>query len=49
MARENVARVLSEKVEEGLYSVDQARIIGARLLHDNANEFFGLGKKNLIT
>ena len=48
MARENIARVLSEKVEEGLYSVDQARIVGARLLHDNANEFFGLGQENLI-
>ena len=48
MARENVARVLSEKVEEGLYSVDQARIVGARLLHDNANEFFGLGQENLV-
>ena len=48
MARENVARVLSEKVEEGRYSVDQAIIVGARLLHDNANEFFGLGKENLI-
>jgi hypothetical protein len=47
MARENIARVLSEKVEEGLYSVDQARIVGARLLHDNANEFFGLGRENL--
>lgn len=47
MARENIARVLSEKVEEGLYSVDQAKIVGARLLHDNANEFFGLGKANL--
>ena len=48
MARENIARVLSEKVEEGLYSVDQARIVGARLLHDNANEFFDLGQENLV-
>lgn len=48
MARENIARVLSEKVEEGLYSVEQARIVGARLLHDNANEFFGLGQENLV-
>ncbi len=48
MARENVARVLSEKVEEGLYSVDQARIVAARVLHDNANEFFGLGQENLV-
>ena len=49
MARENITRVLSEKVEEGLYSVDQARIVGARLLHDNANEFFELRQENLIT
>ena len=48
MARENIARVLSEKVEEGLYSVDQARVVGARLLHDNANEFFRLGQENLV-
>lgn len=49
MARENIARVLSEKVEEGLYSVAQARVVGARLLHDNANEFFGLGQENLVS
>ena len=46
MARENIARVLSEKVAEGLYSVEQAGIVAARLLHDNANVFFGLEREN---
>ncbi len=40
MARANVARVLAERVEEGLLSEDEAIEIGTALLRDNAARFF---------
>lgn len=40
MARENIARVLTEKVEEGTFTEVQAIDLARKLLHDNAYEFF---------
>ena len=42
IARENVARVLSEKVAEGSMSVERAKEIAGWLLHDNAVRIFRL-------
>jgi uncharacterized protein len=42
MARENVARVLTEKVEAGYLDEDEAVSLAHKLLHDNAARFFGL-------
>lgn len=40
IARENIARVLTEKVEEGSFTKDQAVHLAQKLLRDNAYEFF---------
>jgi len=40
IARENIARVLVEKVDEGSFTEEQAVDLAHRLLRDNAYEFF---------
>jgi len=40
IARENIARVLTEKVEEGSFTEGQAVNLSQKLLRDNAHEFF---------
>jgi predicted TIM-barrel fold metal-dependent hydrolase len=40
MARKNIARVLSERVEDGVHTEDEALQIGRLLLHDNAMRVF---------
>ncbi len=40
LARRNIAQVLSEKVEEGLFCIDKACEIGRALLYDNPAEIF---------
>ncbi len=40
IARENIARVLTEKVEEGSFTEEQAVYLARKLLRDNAYEFF---------
>jgi|YelNatPaOPRAMG01_1025707.scaffolds.fasta_scaffold11219_3 predicted TIM-barrel fold metal-dependent hydrolase len=40
IARKNIARVLSEKVEEGIFSEAEAIRIAKMLLRDNAREFY---------
>jgi len=40
IARENIARVLTEKVEEGFFSEQEAINLAKALLRDNAREFF---------
>lgn len=42
MARDNIARVLAEKVEEGYFCEEEAQIIAKHLLHDNPRELFRL-------
>ncbi len=42
IARRNIAEVLSEKVERGLFSVSTACEIAKAILHDNPAEFFGI-------
>ena len=42
MARNNIAEVLSEKVEQGLFGVEKACEIGKALLYDNPAELFGI-------
>jgi predicted TIM-barrel fold metal-dependent hydrolase len=42
LARRNIAAVLSEKVEDGLFSVEEACRIGKAILHDNPVRIFGL-------
>jgi predicted TIM-barrel fold metal-dependent hydrolase len=44
IARRNIACVLSEKVERGLFSVGTACEIAKAILHDNPAEFFGIEK-----
>jgi len=44
-ARENIAQVLSEKVEQGWFSEDEALRVGRALLRDNAMEFFRIEEK----
>ena len=41
MARRNVARVLTEKVEEGAFSETDAAELARMLLHDNPDAMFG--------
>ncbi len=41
MARRNVARVLTEKVEEGFCSDEEARELARMILHDNPDAMFG--------
>jgi len=40
IARENIARVLTEKVEEGSLSEDHAVWLAGKMLRDNAYELF---------
>jgi len=46
IARENIARVLIEKVEEGYFTEEQAVRLAQKLLRDNAHEFFFSKRKN---
>lgn len=41
MARRNVARVLTEKVEEGFCTDEEARELARMILHDNPDSIFG--------
>ncbi len=45
MARDNITRVLAEKVTDGDMTVDRAIQVGTRLLRDNPIEWFGLRDK----
>jgi len=42
LARENVARVLAEKVREGVFTREKALQIGLALFHDNPARIFRL-------
>lgn len=42
MARENVSRVLAEKVNHGIFNVDQACMIAKMMFFDNPVEIFNL-------
>ena len=42
LARENVCRALSEKVEQGIFGVDRAKQIARMLFYDNPLNLFGL-------
>ena len=42
MARQNVSRVLAEKVEDNIFSVDRACEIAKRIFYDNPVEIFSL-------
>jgi len=42
IARDNVARVLSEKVDQGDYSIDQAKKYASWILRDNPKRLFNL-------
>jgi hypothetical protein len=44
IARENISRVLMEKVEEGSFTKEQAISLARKLLRDNAYEFFSLNR-----
>jgi hypothetical protein len=44
IARDNIARVLTERVDEGSLTVDQAIDLGKKLLYDNAHSFFSCDK-----
>jgi hypothetical protein len=44
LARQNIAKVLSEKVDEGVMGIEDAKIVGRRLLRDNALNLFGLSE-----
>ena len=41
LARQTLALALGDRIDEGFLSLDQARVIARRLLHDNALEFYG--------
>ena len=43
MARQNIAQVLAEKVQEGSFSRAEASLVARRLMFDNPNEFYRLG------
>lgn len=43
IARENVARVLADKIDEGYFTLQEARHVADLILRENANEFFRLG------
>jgi polyhydroxyalkanoate synthesis regulator phasin len=40
MARENISRVLCEKVEEGRFTLEQAKALANMLLRENARAVF---------
>jgi predicted TIM-barrel fold metal-dependent hydrolase len=44
VARENVARVLAEKVQEGTFGRKQALVVAQALFHDNPARIFGPGR-----
>jgi len=44
LARQNIAKVLSEKVDEGSIAMEDAKIVGRRLLRDNALKLLGLSE-----
>lgn len=41
-ARKNVAMVLAEKVDEGYFTLEEAKVVADRVLRENAKEFFRL-------
>jgi predicted TIM-barrel fold metal-dependent hydrolase len=43
MARDNIARVLVEKIEEGTFSLSEAQAFARRIMRENALEFYGIG------
>ena len=43
MARQNIARVLAEKVGGGSFSRTEASLVARRLMFDNPNDFYRLG------
>lgn len=43
IARENIAQALSDRVDNGQMTMEQARRWGRALLHDSADSFYGLG------
>jgi uncharacterized protein len=43
MARQDIARVLADKIEEGTYNRAEASLLVRRLMFDNPNEFYRLG------
>jgi uncharacterized protein len=45
MAREGIARTLSEMVDDGYFGVDDALAVARKVLHDNAWSFFRLGER----
>jgi len=45
MARQNVSRVLAEKVDDGIFNVDQACKIAKKMFFDNPMEIFILKGK----
>jgi hypothetical protein len=45
MARDNIARVLAEKVSDGDMTVERAHSVGQWLLRDNPIAWFGLRDK----
>jgi len=45
MAKDNIARVLAEKVDEGSMTVQRARLVARWILRDNPIHWFGLGEK----
>lgn len=46
LARRNIAAALSEKVEDGLFDVEEACRIGKAILHDNPASIFGIDCSN---
>jgi len=42
LARQNIARVLTDKVRKGAYSLSEAEMLVERLMFSNPNEFYGL-------
>jgi hypothetical protein len=44
IARENVARVLAEKIREGTFGNERALAVARALFHDNPSRIFGLGQ-----
>ena len=42
-ARRNVTKVLANKVDDGYFTIDEAKGVADRILRENPNEFFRLG------
>jgi hypothetical protein len=45
LAKQNIARVLADKVDECAFSRAEASLVAQRLLFDNPNEFYRMGLK----